>query len=148
MFWYNYNGLEVWCKIVCYSSWICLSVPIMITCSVKPQRSKTLESGMVVSPPDHIFSPAEKMGLVSCLFHFRSSVLECWCVVLCYLMIICHQRLHSTMRTNDLLAKCPLIRDCQITHTISYIINNWVINHQITFLLNYFLVWPMRPSHQ
>ena len=39
---------------LCYPSWVCLSVLIVITCSVVLQRSKALESGMVVSSPDHL----------------------------------------------------------------------------------------------
>ena len=39
---------------LCYPSWVCLSVPIVVTCSVVLKRTKILESGMVVSSPDHL----------------------------------------------------------------------------------------------
>ena len=106
---YNYNGLEAWCKIVCYSSWICLSFLIVITCSVVPQRSKTLGSGMV-------FAPTGKMGLVYSIFvqvHRSAGVL--------FLLFNAwhHWWLHSTLRANDLLAKCTLIGNRSTAHSIS-----------------------------
>ena len=46
--------------------------------ALSPVRSRLLSS--LVSRP-HFSRPAGKMGLVNCLFHFRSSAPECWRIV-------------------------------------------------------------------
>ena len=89
-------------KIVCYSSWICLSVPIAITCSVVPQQSE-----IVVSSPDcaHLKNVSGQLPIPS-LFKYA----ECWHIVLCYLKLgVIEDCIPPCMCANDLLAKCTLI---------------------------------------
>ena len=117
-------------NIIVYATlgWMWLSVPIVITCSVVPQRSKTLESGMVVFPQPHFSSPLEKWVSPTAYTNFVEVCRNAGTLFFA-INAWCHQRLHSRLHANDRLAKNMLIGDSQITHTISCIINNewWTI---------------------
>ena len=96
----------------CYCSRICLIVPIVITCSVIPQRSKTLESGMVVSSPDHIFRAWICQLPIPFLFK-GTGILAHWFNAWHY------QRLDSTLLANDLLEECKLIgQPCRLDYSV------------------------------
>ena len=122
VFIYHYNGLVAWCKIVCYSSWICLSVPIVITCSVVPQNPGIWNGSLVPRP--HFSHPLEKW-VWSTPFSFKCTrvLVHCFCYLMLDIMMIA---LHIACQWSA--SQMYIDRESSDHTTISCIINSeWSI---------------------